>query len=138
MFRKGARGARLALAHLRQGGSLGMLVDQKMNDGIETRFFGRAAMTAPAAAMLALRTGCPLLLGHVQRLGPARLRVIVEPAAAITPSGDAQQDAAALTQAINDRLEGWIREHPESWLWLHRRFAKPLYARHGRPGDDAG
>ncbi len=127
MFRKGARGARLALAHLRRGGSLGMLVDQKMNDGIETRFFGRLAMTAPAAAMLALRTGCPLILAHVQRLGPARLRVIVEPAFSVPLSGDVQRDTAALTQAITDRIEGWIRQHPESWLWLHRRWPKELY-----------
>lgn len=127
LFPKGARGARLALAHLRRGGSLGMLLDQKMNDGIETRFFGRPAMTAPAVAALALRTGCPVILGHVQRIGPARLRVVVEPAFSIPLSGDVQHDVAAMTQAITDRIEGWIRQRPESWLWLHRRWPKELY-----------
>ncbi len=127
MFRKGARGARLALAHLRRGGSLALLVDQKMNDGIETRFFGRPTMTAPAAAALALRLGCPIILAHVQRIGPARLRVVVEPAFSIAPSGDTQQDVATITQAITDQIEAWIRQHPESWLWLHRRWPKELY-----------
>lgn len=126
-FAKGARGARLALAHLRRGGSLALLLDQKMNDGIETRFFGRPAMTAPAAASLALRTGCPVILAHVQRIGPARLRVIVEPVFSVTPSGNTQQDVATMTQAFTDQIESWIRQHPESWLWLHRRWPKELY-----------
>ncbi len=127
MFPKGSHGARLALAHLRCGGSLGLLLDQKMNDGIETRFFGRPVMTAPAAATMALRTGCPVILAHVERIGPARLRVVVEPPFSIALSGDGRQDVATMTQAITDRIEGWIRERPESWLWLHRRWPKELY-----------
>jgi KDO2-lipid IV(A) lauroyltransferase len=123
-FPKGAKGARSALAHVGKGGRLALLVDQKMNDGIETRLFGMPAMTAPAAAVFALRYRCPVLPGHVQRLGPARFRLVADPPLDLPDTGDRQADVAALTQAINDCLERWIRERPAEWLWLHRRWPK--------------
>lgn len=127
MFAKGARGARGALAHIARGGRLGMLVDQKMNDGIEATLFGHPAMTAPALAAMALRYRCPVIPGYVERLGPARLRIHVEPPLALPDSGDRQTDILALTQAVNDRLERWVRARPGTWLWLHRRWPKSSY-----------
>jgi KDO2-lipid IV(A) lauroyltransferase len=114
------------MAHIARGGRLGMLVDQKLNDGIEARLFGLRAMTAPAPAALALRTRCAVVCAHVERLGPARLRVIVERPLALPDTGDRSADIAALTQQINDVLECWIRARPESWLWLHRRWPKDV------------
>lgn len=124
MFPKGAAGARGALAHMAKGGFLGMLMDQKMNDGIAVRFFGRPAMTAPALAALALRFRCPVIPGHVERVGPARFRLICEPPIPLPDSGDRAEDIRRLTQAVNDHLERWIRERPDSWLWLHRRWPR--------------
>lgn len=124
LFAKGASGARQALAHLSRGGRLAMLMDQKMNDGIEARFFGRPAMTAPALAALALRLRCPVIPAYVERIGPARFRVVCEPPLPLPASSDRAADVAALTQAVNDTLERWIRARPESWLWLHRRWPK--------------
>lgn len=123
MFPKGAQGARQSMAHLRRGHYLGMLVDQKLNDGIRATLFGLPAMTAPAAAAFALHFACPVIPGHVERLGPARLRLIVGEPLTVTPSGDRQADILNMTQLINDTMERWIRERPASWLWLHRRFA---------------
>ena len=124
MFAKGAGGARAALAHLQAGGSLGMLVDQKMNDGIAVPFFGRPAMTAPAMAQLALRFDLPILPAYVLRLGPARFRMIVEAPLSVPLSGERRADIHAITLAMNATLERWIRAHPGSWLWLHRRWPK--------------
>jgi KDO2-lipid IV(A) lauroyltransferase len=124
LFAKGATGARTALRHMATGGYLGLLVDQKMNDGVETRFFGHKAMTAPAAAALALRFRCPIIPGHVERIGPARFRLICEPPLDMPNTGDPHADQQILLQTINDILEAWIRERPESWLWLHRRWPK--------------
>lgn len=127
LFAKGARGAREALAYVSKGGRLGMLVDQKMNDGMEARFFGQPAMTAPALAAMALRYRCAVIPGYVQRLGPARLRIVVEAPMVLPDTGDKQQDLRLLVQMVNDRLESWIRHKPESWLWLHRRWPKTFY-----------
>jgi len=126
LFTKGAAGARLAMRHLARGGRLGLLVDQKMNDGIAATLFGLPAMTAPAAAAFALRIRCPVVCGHVERIGPARLRLVAEAPLPLPDSGDRQADIATLTQQINDVLEGWIRAKPESWLWLHRRWPRDV------------
>ena len=127
LFPKGAAGARAALAHLRQGGHLALLMDQKMNDGIEATFFGQPAMTASAAAAMGLRFQCPIVPGYVRRIGPARFQAVCEAPLVLPDSGDRRADVLALTQAVNDCLERWIRERPESWLWMHRRWPKARY-----------
>ncbi len=124
LFPKGSKGARQAMAHLRRGGYLAMLADQKLNDGVQARFFGLPAMTAPAAAAFALHFRCPIIPAHARRIGPARLRLIIEPPLQLPQSGNRTNDVLALTQQINDVLERWIREDPGSWLWMHRRWPK--------------
>jgi KDO2-lipid IV(A) lauroyltransferase len=124
MFAKGQDGARAALLHLRGGGSLGLLVDQKMNDGIAVPFFGRMAMTAPALARFALRFRMPIVPIRIIRLGPARFRLVCEPPLVIALTGDSTADTYAISLAMNATLERWIREDPSSWLWLHRRWPK--------------
>ena len=128
LFAKGAEGARAAFAHLKAGGVLGILADQKLNEGLAVPLFGHPAMTSPAPATFALRFRCPLLLLHVERIGPARLRVVCDPPLALPDSGDRAADIAAVTAAINRRLEDWVRARPDSWLWLHRRWPKEFYA----------
>jgi KDO2-lipid IV(A) lauroyltransferase len=119
---KGVEGARRALAVLRAGGHLGMLVDQKMNDGIAVPFFGRDAMTAPALAQLALRFDCPVVPVRVERLRGTRFRITIHPPLALERSGDRERDVLALMTKVTAMIEGWIRERPEQWLWLHRRW----------------
>jgi KDO2-lipid IV(A) lauroyltransferase len=119
---KGAAGARRAFAALHRGEHLTLLADQKLNDGIAVPFFGRPAMTTAALALLALRFDCDVLPARVERLGGARFRLTVFPPLPLPKSGDRQADVAALTTAVNATLETWIRDRPEEWLWLHRRW----------------
>jgi KDO2-lipid IV(A) lauroyltransferase len=121
-FRKGAEGAREMIALLRKGGLGAMLVDQKMNDGIAVPFFGRDAMTAPAIAQFALRLGCILMPAQTIRLNGARFRIVLHPPVEIAPTGNRAADEFAVMSQINAIVEGWVREHPEQWLWLHRRW----------------
>ncbi len=119
---KGRRGARQAMAVLRQGRRLGMLVDQKMNDGIPVAFFGRDAMTPPALAQFALRFECKVLPVHLERTEGCHFRLTFHPSLEITDSGDRQADASAIMTEVNAIMEGWIRERPAQWLWVHRRW----------------
>jgi KDO2-lipid IV(A) lauroyltransferase len=119
---KGAAGGRALIRHLREGGHLAMLVDQKMNDGIAVPFFGRAAMTAPALARLGLRFGCPIVPIRVERMHGARFRFTVQPAIEAGSSGDLAADALAMMTRVNAMIEGWVRARPGQWLWLHRRW----------------
>jgi KDO2-lipid IV(A) lauroyltransferase len=61
---------------------------------------------------------------HVERLGPARLRVVVDAPLSPPGTGDRHADIAALTTDINATLQRWVRARPEQWLWLHRRWPK--------------
>ncbi len=119
---KGAVAARRAIAVLRRGAHLTMLADQKMNDGIPVAFFGRPAMTASALAALALRFDCDVLPARVERLAGAHFRLTVFPPLPLSRSGDHHADVAALMAQVNQTLEDWIRDRPEEWFWLHRRW----------------
>jgi len=119
---KGAEGARTMVRILTKGGHVGMLIDQKMNDGIPVPFFGRDAMTAPAAAQLALRLGIPLVPARTERLDGARFRVTVLPPVEPPATGNRNADVRILMERLNHLLEQWIRERPAEWLWLHRRW----------------
>lgn len=122
---KGRLAARRAIAALAQGRHLTLLADQKMNDGIAVPFFGRAAMTAPALAHLALRFDCEVLPARVERLAGARFRLTVYPPLPLPRDRDRRAAAATLMAAVNATLESWIRDRPEQWLWVHRRWPEP-------------
>jgi KDO2-lipid IV(A) lauroyltransferase len=119
---KGGDGARGAIAAMHKGGHLGLLVDQKLSDGIAVPFFGRPAMTAPYLAQLALRFDCPVMPARVVRLNGAHFQLIGYPPLEIVKTGDRRQDTLAIMTQVNAMIEGWIRERPEQWLWLHRRW----------------
>ena len=119
---KGTVAARRAIAVLRRGAHLTMLADQKMNDGIPVPFFGRPAMTATALAALALRFDCDVLPARVERLCGARFRLTVFPPLPLPRSGDHHADVASLMTRVNQTLEGWIRDRPQEWFWVHRRW----------------
>lgn len=119
---KGAAGARKAIEVLRAGRQLGVLVDQKMNDGIAVPFFGQTAMTAPAMAQLGIRFGCPVVPVRLERLAGCRFRLSFHAPLALTDSGDRQADVLAAMTRVNVLLEGWIRDRPDQWLWVHRRW----------------
>ena len=126
-IKKGSQGARQALVILRRGGVLGLLFDQKMNDGIPVTFFGCEAMTTAAPAQLAIRLGCPLVPVRVERLRGARFRITCYPPVERVYSADRHTEAGVLMRKLNEMLEDWIRERPEQWLWLHRRWPEETY-----------
>ena len=117
---KGHRGTRQIAAALREGGHLGLLVDQKYNEGIAVPFFGRDAMTATALATFFRLYGCRVVPVRVERLVGARFRLTVYPPLEMPAHG--ADDEYAIMRRVNAVIEGWIRERPEQWLWLHRRW----------------
>jgi len=109
------------IAMLREGGGVGVLVDQHAGDkGVWCPFFDRLASTTPLVATLALRTNAILLPAALYTVSPGRWRLVLsEP---IEPAG---ADAATLTARINQQLEAQIREAPHDWFWVHNRWKLP-------------
>lgn len=121
---KGREGARGALRAMKENRPLGLLIDQKFNEGLAVPFFGRPAYTASAPAELALRFRCRVLPVRLERLPRARFRVTVEPPMALPDSGDRARDTMDLLTAMNARVESWVRARPGQWFWVHRRWPK--------------
>lgn len=122
MIPKGQRGGRELLGALREGLSLALLTDQRLSDGVEADFLGRPALTAPAAARLALRADVPVVPIQLVRRPGVRFALTVHEPLPKPDTGDAKADTLALTQAVNDALGRFIREEPGQWLWFHRRW----------------
>jgi KDO2-lipid IV(A) lauroyltransferase len=117
------RDAPLRLAQaLKDGKHVAMLVDQYLTGGVEVTFFGRKTRANPMLARLLRQVECPIHGVRIIRLPGFRFRT--EFTEEIPPVRDAEGriDIQGTTQAITSVVEGWVREHPEQWLWLHRRW----------------
>jgi KDO2-lipid IV(A) lauroyltransferase len=107
---------------MRDGGHLGLLIDQKMNEGIPVPFFGRDAWTATAPADLALKFKAPVVPARIVRLPGARFKIEVFPPMELPDTGDRKADVRTLITQMTALIEGWIRDNPEQWFWVHRRW----------------
>ena len=111
------------LRALKNSGSVGMMVDQHMQDrsAVEVNYFGRPAATTSAIASLALRTGAPIIPVFALPLSGGRYRMVYENP--VEPPDATERDAVRLyTQRCTDRLEARVRKDPHLWLWMHRRW----------------
>jgi Kdo2-lipid IVA lauroyltransferase/acyltransferase len=108
---------------LEAGGHVAMLVDQHYVNGVDVTFFGRPCKANPSIARLARHVDCPIHGTRVVRM-PDRQHFRVDLTEAIEPVRDAagKVDIAGTMQAITSVVEGWVREYPEQWLWVHRRW----------------
>lgn len=122
---KGVDGARQALKLLKQGLNLGVLVDQRNSQGVALPLFGRPARTNLGIAKLAIDHDAPVFPIHLERLEGARFRLTVEEELKRPELGEKQAEAEAMMTEMNQVLERWIRQRPEDWLWLHRRWDRP-------------
>ena len=107
---------------LERGAHVGMLVDQYYVRGVEVTFFGRKTNANPLLARLARHFNCPIHGTRIVRLPGNRFRAELTEEVAPVRDAAGDVDIAATTQAIMNVIEGWVREHPEQWLWLHRRW----------------
>lgn len=145
------RSLRTLVRHLRDGGAVGMSIDQNEGgtSGARVPFFGREAGTVKAPALLAARTGCPVIMALSWRDDHGRHHAsfseelpLVGPAGPVrapgkdgrpgrqdgpgakgsSPEADLAAVIDATTRGYNARLEAFIRAHPEQWTWVHRRW----------------
>ena len=104
------------------GRHVGMLVDQHYGNGPEVTFFGRRCRVNPMLARLARHVDCPIYGARAVRLPDGRLRVDLVGPVKVPRDPDGRINIQGTMQTITSVVEGWVREHPEQWLWLHRRW----------------
>ena len=121
IYRQGT--LRRILRTLQAGQGVGILIDQHImtRDAIYVDFFNRPAATTAAVAMLALRTGAPVVPLFALPVGGGRYRMVYEHPV-VPPASDSADAVQEFTQRCTDVLEMYVRRNPELWLWMHRRW----------------
>jgi KDO2-lipid IV(A) lauroyltransferase len=118
-------GTRALLRALGAGTSVGLVVDTRIDEGEPLPFFGREASTTTVPARLGLRAGAEIVPVRVERLGGARFRVTLDaPLRPDDPTADPREQARSVTRQLNACFERWIRDRPEQWECLKRRWPK--------------
>ena len=122
VFQKGLEGARGMASTVKSGKTFVALVDQKLREGEMLDFFGHKASTAVAHIKLAEKFKTPIVTVQIIRTQGCRFHIVIRPLdlSAFDPKDpDYVKKAGAY---INGVLEDWIRQHPEQWMWPHRRW----------------
>lgn len=117
------------LKELRAGRSLGLLLDQRHDEGEPVTFFGCPAWAPIAPALIAARLDVPFVPVRVERLEGARFRLTLEPPIAPRPVGEPRAVARDTMQRLYALFEAWIDERPEQWLCIKRRWPDPAKAK---------
>jgi len=107
---------------LERGGHLGMLIDQHFTRGVKVNFMGRDCMVNPIMGKFAQRFDCPVHGVRVIRLPGLRFRLQLTPPIDLPRDENGEIDVVGAMQVMTSVVDGWVREHPEQWLWMHRRW----------------
>lgn len=107
---------------MKAGLHLALFADQHFANGVEVTFFGRRCKANPIAARFAQLFTCPVYGFRTVRLPGNRIQVEFTEELTLPRGADGKIDIAGAMQMITARIESWIREHPEQWLWLQRRW----------------
>lgn len=141
IYRRG--GLRRILRALQQNTGVAMLIDQHIQapDGVLVDFFGRPASTTSAVAVLAHRTGAPVIPVFALPMPDGRYRMVYEHPVD-PPLDESPEGIREFTQRCTDVLEMYVRKYPEYWLWMHRRWRTPepegygMFPHAGRTEDE--
>ena len=120
--------ARDIIRLLRKGALVAIPIDQHAPGatGIPVPFFGRPAKTTPGPARLAQIAQVPIQIAVLARVGDSgQHRIVSRPAIPPPPRGKDPAALVEVTTQLNRQLESIVREYPEQWLWMHRRWRTP-------------
>jgi KDO2-lipid IV(A) lauroyltransferase len=124
LLSKGHQTARKILGTLKGGGIVAMMGDLREARGIRVPFFDQMAFATPVPASLARSCNVPIVLGRVIRKKGVHFRIETR-AINVPVTDDRQADILAATAQMHEIFENWIREHPEQWMWIHKKWAPP-------------
>ena len=115
-----------SLKALRRGEVVALLMDQSSlrREGVPVPFFGSEAYTTIGPALMALRSGCPVIGAFMVRKGLGKHRLVFSEEVPIQRSGNLRRDLLENTFRFSQLIESHVRAYPDHWFWLHRRWKK--------------
>ena len=123
-YRKGRLAAIGMASKLKNGEVVGLTGDQLLREGIMVPFFGIETPTPQAAAVMALKWNVPIYMVRVERFQGIKFKLSVEDKLKFSKHLDKDKATYEITRLISKRIEEWIIDRPEQWLWAHRRWGK--------------
>ena len=109
---------------LKKGEVVGLTGDQLLREGIMVPFFGIETPTPQAAAVMALKWNVPIYMVRVERFKGIKFKLSIEDKLVFPKDLDKNKAVYEITRLISKRIEEWILDNPEQWLWAHRRWGK--------------
>ena len=123
-YRKGRLAAIGMASKLKNAEVVGLTGDQLLREGIQVPFFGIKTPTPQAAAVMALKWNVPIYMVRIERFKGIKFRMTIEERLQIPKNLDKEKAIFEITRLISQRIEEWIIDRPEQWLWAHRRWGK--------------
>ena len=125
---KGGSGKRV-MELLQENQIIGILSDQNVAayEGIFVDFFGRPACTGAGLAVMAMRSGAPVIAIFPARQKSGKYKAVVKPAIEAVNTGNYEADLKTNTQRFTKIIEEVVREYPEQWFWFHQRWKTKQY-----------
>ena len=123
---KGSYGVKDLVRSIKDHKNFVMLVDQKMNDGIEVPFLGQKAMTSKAISLLSVQYGYPIIpVQVIRRSNSSNFKLIFHDILILETTQDKEAQLYATTLKINNIIGEWVNSNPSQWFWMHQRWGKP-------------
>ncbi len=109
---------------IKKGGAVGILLDQNCSreEGVFVEYFGQTAAANKGLALIAMKSGASVIPVFIVREHKYRHRVVYLPEIDIKRSEDLDRDVGTYTQKFTSIIEAFVRDHPEQWFWMHRRW----------------
>ena len=117
-IKKGLRGVKEALSYFKNGKSLAIMIDQRVSEGINSKFFGKDAFTTTIPAQFVKKFDCIIQPVHIERINDFYFKIFFDSHLRF----DKNQDLKYITDKLNLWLEGKIIKNPDQWIWTHDRW----------------
>ena len=117
-IKKGFKGVREALTFFKKGKSLAIMIDQRVSEGIDSKFFGINAFTTTIPAQFVKKFGCVIQPVYIQRNEGIYFEVLFDEHL----SFDKNESVENITNKLNHWLEEKIAKNPAQWIWSHNRW----------------
>ena len=117
-IKKGISGTKEILKYFKGGTSIALMIDQRVSEGIKSRFFGRQALTTTIPAQFVIKFNCKVVPIYIERLEKFKFSLeILKPL-----EFSKNEKIETITVKLNEILEEMIKRNPEQWIWTHNRW----------------
>ena len=119
-IKKGLKGVKEALTFFKKGKSLAIMIDQRVTEGISSKFFGNNAFTTTIPAQFVKKFNCGIQPVYIERINDVHFKIIFDKQLEFNN----EQSIENITEKLNRWLEEKIMKNPEQWIWTHNRWRR--------------